>query len=299
MNARIWRIVVLGSGLAAWAWLAFWWRSHPVLAMAGVAVLACGAGLQLGVQMLLMRSACRARGLAVPAGRTLLKAWWTEWRLSVYLFGWRIPFRAQAQPDRLHSGQVALVLVHGYFCNRAVWASWMRKLKALGIGCAAVTLEPAQGDSADAMVKSLDGCAREVVARTGRAPLIVAHSLGGLVVRAWLKALPAEERRRLAAHVVTVATPHHGTWLARFAYCLPALDMREHSPWLQRLGPPGPDVAFSCWCSRSDNIVFPPDLAQLAGSEVHVVDDAAHMQLLHDARVWAYCLALRERLQGA
>ncbi|GGH52840.1 hypothetical protein GCM10010975_07840 [Comamonas phosphati] len=287
------------NGLAAWAWLAFWWRGHPVLAAAGVAVLACGAGLQLGVQMLLMRSACRARGLAMPPGWTLLKAWWAEWRLSVYLFGWRIPFRQQAQPDRLYSGQVALVLVHGYFCNRAVWASWMRQLKALGIGCAAVTLEPAQGGSVDAMVKDLDSCVREVVRRTGRAPLIVAHSLGGLVVRAWLKVLPAEERAQLAAHVVTVATPHHGTWLARFAHRLPALDMRERSPWLQRLGPPGADVAFSCWCSRSDNIVFPPELAQLAGSEVHVVDDAAHMQLLHDARVRAYCLALRERLQNA
>jgi pimeloyl-ACP methyl ester carboxylesterase len=292
-------MVVVGSGLAAWMWLAFWWRSHPALAVAGVAVLACGAGVQLGVQMLLMRLACRARGLAVPPGLTLLKAWWAEWGLSLYLFGWRIPFREQAQPDRLVSGQVALVLVHGYFCNRAVWASWMRKLQALGIGCAAVTLEPAQGDGVDAMVKSLDDCVREVAERTGRAPLIVAHSLGGLAARAWLKALLPEERRRLAAHVVTVATPHQGTWLARFAHHLPGRDMREHSPWLQRLGPPGPEVAFSCWCSRSDNIVFPPDLARLAGSEVHVVDDAAHLQLLFDARVWAYCLALRERLQNA
>lgn len=299
MNARIWRMVVLGNGLAAGAWLAYWWRSHPGLAVAGVAVLACGAGMQLGVQMLLMRHACRARALAVPPAWTLVRAWWAEWRLSVYLFGWRIPFRAPAQPDRLHPGKVALVLVHGYFCNRAVWASWMRQLKALGIGCAAVTLEPAQGDSMDAMVNDLDRCAREVVRHTGRAPLIVAHSMGGLVVRAWLKALPASERAQLAAHVVTVATPHRGAWLARFAHRLPARDMREHSPWLQGLGPPGADVAFSCWCSRSDNIVFPPDLAQLPGSEVHVVDDAAHMQLLYDARVLAYCLALRARLQNA
>lgn len=74
--------------------------------------------------------------------------------------------------------------------------------------------------------------------------------------------------------------------------------MREGSDWLQRLGQPPQDVSFSCWCSSSDNIVFPPDLAVLPNAQCHQVDDAAHMQLLFDPRVWQHCLQLQAQLQG-
>ena len=55
---------------------------------------------------------------------------------------------------------------------------------------------------------------------------------------------------------------------------------------------------MSCWCSSSDNIVFPPALATIEGAQLHQVEDAAHMQLLFDERVWQHCLQLREQLQS-
>jgi len=87
--------------------------------------------------------------------------------------------------------------------------------------------------------------------------------------------------------------------MARFAHGLPALQMREDSSWLQRLGPPPPEVAFSCWWSCCDNIVFPFPVATLPGQHAHRLDDVAHVQLVFDERVWRFCLELRERLQDA
>ncbi len=259
--------------------------------------------------MLLMRRVVRKAGAPVPSWRAVAEAWLAEWRLAVQVFGWRLPFRARAEADGLPDGgttgqvgamgQVGVVLVHGFFCNRAVWAPWLRRLKDGGIACAAMTLEPAHGASIDAMVADLDACARRMAQATGRAPLIVAHSMGGLVVRAWLGQLSAQERPQLAAHVVTLATPHRGTWMARFAHGLPALQMRTDSAWLQRLGPPPSDVPFSCWWSCCDNIVFPSPVATLPGQDAHRLDDVAHVQLVFDERVWRFCLALRERLQAA
>ncbi|MEX8192574.1 esterase/lipase family protein [Comamonas guangdongensis] len=306
MNAWFWRCVVAGSLLSAVLWCSYWWSRCAVMALAGVLLLASAAGLQLGVQMLLMRRLLRRRAVALPPPAVAFRAWLGEWRCALQIFGWQIPFREHAQPDALSAavlgaspqGRVGMVLVHGYFCNRGVWNRWLRGLRARGIPCAAMTLEPAHGGTMDEMVGDLDRSVKAMVRATGRAPLLVAHSMGGLVVRAWLKTLSARERAQCAAHVVTIATPHRGAWLGRFAQRLPARDMREHSAWLQQLGLPPEDVGFSCWCSSSDNIVYPPDLAVLSRARVHQVDDAAHIQLLCDARVWRHCLQLNAELQG-
>ena len=301
MNTWFWRAVVVTHLTGLGLWLGFWWPRHVPLALAGAVLVACGAGLQLGLQMLLMRHVLRSRQLPRPSTALVWRAWLAEWTLSLQIFGWRIPFRTQAVPDFWPSqamGQVGVVLVHGYFCNRAVWNPWLQKLKARGIACAAMTLEPAHGHPVDAMVPDLHRCVLQMVQKTGRAPLLVAHSMGGLVVRAWLKTLTPEQRVQYLAHVVTVATPHGGTWLARFARRLPASDMREAADWLQQLGPLPAGVSMSCWCSSSDNIVFPPALAAIEGAQLHQVEDAAHMQLLFDERVWQHCLQLREQLQS-
>lgn len=306
MNKWFWRCVVLGNWLMLALWCGYWWPRSAAIALVGAALLVCGAGLQLAAQMLMMRSVLRRRALPMPPAAVALRAWMAEWRLSLQIFGRQIPFQADAEPDGFEVGKqgelptdkVGLVLVHGYFCNRGVWSSWLRSLREQGIPCAAMTLEPAHGHPVDAMVKDLDQCVKAMAQLTGRAPLLVAHSMGGLVVRAWLNTLTAQERAQYAGHVVTVATPHHGTWMARFAHRLPARDMREHSGWIEALGEPSADVPFTCWASRSDNIVFPSDLAVVAGHVSHVVDDAAHMQLLFDERVWQDCLQTRAHLQA-
>ena len=125
-------------------------------------------------------------------------------------------------------------------------------------------------------------------------PLIVAHSMGGLAVRAWLRAhggLPALPA--LARHLVTIGSPHHGTWLARWAHTPNGRQMRRHSDWLQALhrdealaAPEGWRHA-TCIYGHCDNIVFPPTTACLPGAALIHVEAQGHVQMAHAREVRA------------
>ena len=84
------------------------------------------------------------------------------------------------------SGRRGLVLVHGFVCNRGLWNPWLPRLRAAGVPCIAVNLEPVFGS--DRRLRAADRAAvQRVTQATGRPPLLVAHSMGGLALRAWLR----------------------------------------------------------------------------------------------------------------
>ena len=62
--------------------------------------------------------------------------------------------------------------------------------------------------------------------------------MGGLAVRRWLAETGAAGDARIH-HVVTIATPHRGTWLARWAVSRNSREMRIDSPWQRQLGSRG------------------------------------------------------------
>ena len=308
MTAWSLRFSIACYWLVSVCWCFWWWPRSPWLALAGAALLLLSPALLLALQFVLMRRVCTQRGQRLPSSATLLRAWFSSCWWNTLTLNWRGPWREQAERDgmdestlgRSPQGQVGVVLVHGFMCNRAVWNHWLARYKQRGVPCVpciAMTLEPAFGAPLDAMVPALDKAVRRMVAATGRAPLIVAHSMGGLVVRAWLKGLSDAERSTLAAQVMGLGVPHHGTWMARFTHLLPGTNMQEGSAWLQQLGAPAAQPAWSNWASRADNIVFPLSTATLAGHELHELEDASHLQLVFDQRVYAGCDALLQRLQ--
>ena len=70
-----------------------------------------------------------------------------------------------------------------------------------------------------------------VTAATAQPPMLVCHSMGGLAARAWLRdADPARVHR-----IVTIGTPHRGTWLARFGRTVNGRQMRMGGEWLRKL----------------------------------------------------------------
>jgi triacylglycerol lipase len=93
-------------------------------------------------------------------------------------------------------------------------------------------------------------------------------------------------------HVITIGSPHHGTWLGRFSRVANGRQMRLDSRWLRRLGEPAAARRFTCWYSNCDNIVFPAATATLAGSDNRLVAGAAHVALAFHPRVMAESLAL-------
>ena len=240
---------------------------------------------------LLRRVSRRVNGTRLAVG-TLARAWLGEWIDSTRTFGWRLPWRAEAVPDHLPAtarGRRGVVFVHGYICNRAIWNPWLARLRALDRAFVAVSLEPAFAEI-DGYVASIEAAVARVEAATGQAPLVVAHSMGGIVVRAWLRAGAGREAR--VAHVVTIGTPHRGTWLAGMALSPNAKQMRMGGAWMAALAEaPGHAGRFTCWWSECDQIVFPPPTAVLPGAESRQLRGVAHVSLVGREEIWADLVA--------
>lgn len=222
----------------------------------------------------------------------LLRAWWGEVLSAPRVFCWRQPFRSHAEPDDLgagHRGRLGVVFVHGFVCNRGFWNPWMARLRSAGVPFVAVNLEPVFG-RIDDYVPIVDSAVRRVREATGRAPLIVAHSMGGLATRAWLSRCA---ERDAVEHVVTIGSPHHGTWLARFGVTPNGLQMRRPNAWLDELRAAeaardgaSPYARFTCFYSHCDNIVFPPSTATLPGADNRHVSGSAHVHLADQPAVF-------------
>ena len=203
------------------------------------------------------------------------------------MFGWVQPFRAQRFADRpLDTGCRGVVLVHGFFCNRGLWNHWLPRLQVARIPYVAVDLDTVFA-SIDDCVPRLERAVQRLEAATGRAPVIVAHSMGGLVVRAWLDHCAGDAR---VHRVITIGTPHLGTWLARFSIGANTRQMRRGGEWLGVIGGREPATRaanFTCFYSHCDNIVLPASTAMLPGADNRHLAGFAHVELACQAEVLA------------
>ena len=287
MLARLQQGIVAGLLLLAAGWL--WWSRHyPIsVVVAGLLLLAVAHAVFLALEFALVHRANRHDPAPRADAWMLLRAWLAESLVAPQVFLWRQPFRSRAWPDKpggAARGRRGVVLIHGFVCNRGLWNPWLEKLHAAGHGFVAVDLEPVFG-SIDDYVETIDAAVRDVTNATGVPPLLVCHSMGGLAARAWLRARQADAR---VHQVVTIGTPHHGTWPGQFSHVPNGRQMRLHSDWLQQLAADeAPERAslFTCYYSNCDNIVFPASTATLAGADNRFLPGLAHVAMAFDAQV--------------
>jgi triacylglycerol esterase/lipase EstA (alpha/beta hydrolase family) len=122
--------------------------------------------------------------------------------------------------------------------------------------------------------------------------------MGGLAVRAWLARFDAGQR---VERVITVAAPHAGTWLARFAFSLNGSEMRRGGAWLrslERLETTRRGARFTCFYSHCDNVVFPASTAVLPGADNRHVPGCAHVDLLFHPEVFSEVLRALDPASG-
>jgi len=268
-----------------------------------------GLGLALATLMLqqiaLLPVFFWLRGLPLAAGvprlgcRQAIAAWWRECGALERVFSWQQPFADRAEPDHLptHSAQRGVLLLHGFTCNRGLWNPWMRQLRERGQPFMALTLEPAFG-SIDAYVPAIDAALRRLEACSGRAPIIVAHSMGGLAARAWWRHAGHDGSR--VHRIVTLGSPHAGTLMARFSSAANARQMRRDSPWLATLAQLEQAQhyqRFDCFFSHADQIVCPAGTAALPGARNHHVQACGHLDLLFHSGLRAAVMALLQDAQ--
>lgn len=268
-------IVVVLLALSA-GWLVGFWPHSRGLAIAGALLIFFGFSLVLAAEFVLVR-AVGDEHAPPPTLPESLAAWWGETCVALQVFFWRQPFRWRAEPDSLAaSPRRGAVFLHGFVCNRGFWNPWMRELRAAGHPFVAVNLEPVFG-SIDAYAPIVDDAvARVAQASGGLAPVLVCHSMGGLAARAWLRASGAASR---VHHVVTIGTPHRGTWLGHFSHTSNGMQMRLDGGWVAQLAQHRAPVPFTCWYSNCDNIVFPASTATLPGADNRLVRGVAHVEL--------------------
>ena len=288
MIARIQQLTTFTLIFAAAAWA--WWfglREDFALAAYGALMILLGYALFLGLEFLLLAFFGADPSVERPSPTQLLGAWVGEVLRAPLVFCWRQPFRSHSEPDlttALQPAQRGVVFVHGFFCNRGFWNPWMKTLRVLDVPFIAVTLEPPFGSIAG-YAETVESAVARMEATTGHSPVIVAHSMGGLAVRAWLTGCGARHRPH---RVITIGSPHRGTWLARFARTVNGLEMRSSSSWIDVLAA-GESLAdrarFTCFYGNCDNIVFPASVATLSGAENRHLPGTAHVQMAYHPEV--------------
>ena len=228
--------------------------------------------------------------------RARLRMFGEEFTASMLQSSWTMP-RARAR-TRIYPASDAppVLLLHGYGCNSGYWSRLAPRLDAARISHAAVDLEPLTGDIDD-YAPLVERAVDALCAATGSDKVvIVAHSMGGLVARAWMRAYGSAR----VARVITLGTPHHGTCLAAFGIGLNAAQMRRAAPgrtlreeppecaWLRDLAH-GEDPAarrlVTSLYSHHDNIIAPQTSSELPGARNLAFGGVGHVALGRNPRV--------------
>jgi triacylglycerol lipase len=288
MIARIQQLValaLLGSTLAAFTLGAS--DRSPWLGPSWIALIAAGYVAVLVVEFAWLRASYGRNDPLRPGLSRLLGACVVEAITAPRVFAWRQPFWSHRQPDRVDEvrGRRGLVLVHGFFCNRGLWNPWLARLRREGVPFVALNLEPIFG-SIDDYGRTIDNGVQRLQTATGLAPVVVAHSMGGLAVRAWLAGTDRARIHRL----ITIATPHAGTRLGTRGHGRNVAQMRPDSDWLAQLAAredPRARERFVCFWSHCDNIVFPTRNATLSGADNRHLEATPHVAMVYHPEVFA------------
>jgi triacylglycerol esterase/lipase EstA (alpha/beta hydrolase family) len=295
------RLVLLVQGAAAL--LIAWTLLHRGAPAWGALLAGLGAVafVRLAINMNNFVMAARAASPTPPAYRlgfgARLRMLAEEFRASMLVTSWHVPRGCARMTVHPRSDHVPVLLVHGYGCNSGYWAHLAPLLDLEGISHAGIDLEPVAG-SIDDYVPLIEERVQALLAATGAARIaIVAHSMGGLAARAWMRSHGSARVARL----ITLGTPHHGTALARFGPGANAVQMRRDGPWLRELAAAeGPEVRARIVSiyTHHDNIVAPQDSSVLPGARNIAFGGVGHVALGSNPRVLAEVLRLLRELHA-
>ncbi|MFL9922688.1 alpha/beta fold hydrolase [Herbaspirillum lusitanum] len=215
-----------------------------------------------------------------------------EFAATMVCSSWGMPFKRFDQRVYEDSTALPVLLVHGYGCNSGYWHWMSRALQEAHITHYALDMEPVFG-SIDGYAPLIHEALQRVIAETGQDKIVLlAHSMGGLAARAYLRDHGTEH----VARVITLGSPHHGTAVANFGVGINCGEMNwlgraeegTSSEWLQALAATEDAQKLSCLVSiysLHDNIITPQISAKLEGANNIALDGIGHVALALDPGV--------------
>ena len=264
----------------------YWWRQqgmHPVLMLLLILMIPVGLRIVVALPSYLLSSVFRLRDRNPQPWGNSLHALAREIDARAFALTIAEPFHQWLMPlDPLGPNTgTPILLVHGYGSNRGMFWRMQKRLAAAGLG-------PVYTDSLQPLFGSMDEMALVLAARIekiceecGAVKVnIVAHSMGGLVTRAYLVANPAAGR---VARLITIGSPHHGTQMATFGVGRCVQEMRIDSLCLSALAaaevtlPKPPTLSIY---TLNDDLVYPAESSRLDWAENLPMSGIGHVSLL-------------------
>lgn len=243
-------------------------------------------------------SPATVRGVAVEAA-------WVATHLAMYPMGF-VGERARLQQERnsleglppaqrgLLVGDVVaagtpIVLVHGIFDNRSIFALLRRGLRRRGFGSTYALNYNALTDDIRGVAMRLGDLVQDVCDETGHDQVhVIGHSMGGLIGRYLVQRLGGDDTVHT---LVTLGTPHQGTLSARLAPITVARQMRAGGDLITELSEPAPGcrTRFVAFWSDIDQLVIPQSHARVEHPDLRarnvLVHGVGHLSLPVDGRV--------------
>ena len=287
MLARFVRLA-LALEMAAYAALGAWLHARG-LSLAAVVVLALivATGMRLGfvIATLLLAGAFAPRP---PAAERIGALAWSclaagEFRavlLNNFLYLPFEPWVTPREPEPRRAETIPVVLVHGYFSSRGYFEPLLGFLEARGVAPVFAPNFPGFLATIEGFTAELAAHIERVVEATGQPRVVlVCHSMGGIAARLYL----AEHGAERVASLVTIASPHAGTLLARLAPGANARQMERGSAFLAALAAReagrAPCDATSIY-SPHDNLVWPHETSRLAWARNVALPGLGHVSIL-------------------
>ncbi|MDH5208290.1 MAG: alpha/beta fold hydrolase [Burkholderiaceae bacterium] len=280
--------IVLGTVLT-FAGLGLW-LAVAIAALLPLAVHGVPLAIEFVTGALIDRRPVARLGIAA-----FIAVWWGETWRSFTVFNidqaWRSRF--PEPPLTRDPTRPAVLLVHGYMCNRGTWRHWLHHGLPTRWNVATVNLEPVFGP-VQGYAQTIHAAVERLRAATGAERVtLVCHSMGGLAARAYLRS----HGHRAVKRVVTIDTPHHGTVFARLGRGRNARQMRNASEFVRQLAGEDEPLEFVCFASQHDNLIVPRSSQVLASAQAVWFERTGHLAMTASDAVLAKLIEVVERPQ--
>lgn len=245
------------------------------------------------------------RALLSPAGLkgTALEAAWIAGHLVMYPFGVADertvesvrhlkledlpPVQRGLLAGDVEAAGTPILLVHGIVDNRSIFTVLRRGLRRRGFGVIASFNYDSLDDIRGSATR-LGEVVEELCEETGYERIhIVGHSMGGLLARYYVQRLGGDARVHT---LVTLGTPHQGTWPAQLLPHPSVRALRPSSDVIRELAEPAQcRTRFLAIWSDLDQLMYPKQAAKIVhpdlGARNVLFRGVGHLSLPVDGRV--------------